>query len=518
MRPIPISYKDNFGNNLNLRVKILSIQNEQGVPWKYEESRDGEYLRLKIGDPNIYLNKPTTYVITYEVERAILFLDDHDEIYWTATGTESEVPTLKATATVTFPETVKKDDLKAICYTGSFGSTKQDCTYNIANNTITYKANGELSAREGLTIAAKLPKKNIEPPSTIQEILWFLIDNWGYGLPFFMFGILFYLWHSRGRDPATNRDTIMPIYKAPEGLSPAEAGALIDENVDMRDISSTIIDLAVRGYLKIIETKNKVLFFNKTDYTFEKLTDYHIDTSLKKHEKHILDAIFNGGNKRDLSDLKNEFYRDLPRVREAIYKETVNKKYFTNSPEKTRDLYKTLGFVMIAGSIFGIGFFVMYSLLSVAIGLAISGVIVLIFSQFMPAKTKKGVEMYYQVKGLEEFIKTAEKDRLQFQEKENIFEKLLPYAMAFYIAEKWSKAFEGIMKTPPNWYQSSDPSFLTGFSTYHFLHNLNNLSSSMNTTFQSSPRGSSSGAWSGGSGFSGGFSGGGFGGGGVGRW
>ena len=137
MRPIPISYKDNFGNNLNLRVKILSIQNEQGVPWKYEESRDGEYLRLKIGDPNIYLNKPTTYVITYEVERAILFLDDHDEIYWTATGTESEVPTLKATATVTFPETVKKDDLKAICYTGSFGSTKQDCTYNIANNTIT---------------------------------------------------------------------------------------------------------------------------------------------------------------------------------------------------------------------------------------------------------------------------------------------------------------------------------------------------------------------------------------------
>lgn len=517
LRPIPIYYRDDFGNNLKLRLKIVSIQNEKGLPWKYEETRDGEYLRLKVGDPNIYLKEPATYVITYEVERAILFFDDHDEIYWSATGTESEVPTLKATATVTFPDTVKKEDLRATCYTGSFGSTQQDCSYTITGNTISYQANSELSAYEGLTIAAKFPKNVVQQPSVLQSVAWFLIDNWGYGIPILTFGIIYYLWHSRGRDPATNRDTIMPIYKAPEDLSPAEAGVIIDERVDMRDISSTIIDLAVRGYLKIIETKSKVLFFNKTDYTFEKLKNYLVDTTLKKHEKNVLDAIFNGGMTRNLSDLKNEFYRDLPRIKDAIYDETVRKKYFSHSPEKTRELYRTIGIVMIGASLFGIGFFLEISI-SIAIGLAISGLIVLIFSKFMPAKTKKGVEKYYEVKGLEEFIKTAEKDRLKFQEQENIFEKLLPYAMAFDIAEKWSKAFEGILKTPPSWYQSSDPGFLTGFTTYHFLSNLNSLSSSMNSTFQSSPRGSGMGAWGGGSGFSGGFSGGGFGGGGVGRW
>ena len=518
LRPIPVSYRDSYGNNLNLRVNILSIQNEKGTPWKYEQSNDGEYLRLKIGDPTVNLNKPTTFIITYQLDRAVSFLDDHDEVYWSATGTESDVPTEKASATITLPNTVKKEDLRAICYTGTFGSKAQDCSYTIADNSVTYKANAELSAHEGLTIAVKFPKNIIKPPSFLQTIMWFLQDNWGYGIPFLVFGVLYYLWHTRGRDPATNRDTIMPIYKAPEDLSPAEAGTIIDEKVDMRDISSTIIDLAVRGYLKIVETKSKILFFNKTDYTFEKLKNYQVDTTLKNHEKYILDAIFNGGTSRMLSDLKNEFYRDLPKVRDAIYQETVNKKYFSSSPESTRTIYKSIGAVMVGGSIFGLGFFINYSL-SIAVGLAISGVIVMAFSKFMPAKTRKGVEMYYQIKGLEEFIKTAETDRIKFQEKENMFEKLLPYAMAFDIAEKWSKAFEGIMKTPPSWYQSSDPGFLTGFSTYHFLNAMNSFSSSMNTTFQSSPRGSGMGAWGGGSGFGGGgFSGGGFGGGGVGRW
>jgi len=125
--------------------------------------------------------------------------------------------------------------------------------------------------------------------------------------------------------------------------------------------------------------------------------------------------------------------------------------------------------------------------------------------------------MYYTILGLEEFISTAEADRIKFQEKENIFMELLPYAMAFKVADKWSKAFKELNK--PDWFESNDPNFST-FNAYYFISSINNLSSNMNETLKASPRSSGSGgSWSGGSGFGGGgFSGGGFGGGGGGSW
>ena len=154
----------------------------------------------------------------------------------------------------------------------------------------------------------------------------------------------------------------------------------------------------------------------------------------------------------------------------------------------------------------------MYSF-SVFAGVVISAILIMIFGRYMPAKTKKGAETYIKILGLKEYINTAEKDRLKFQEKENIFEKLLPYAMTLGIADKWTKAFEGIYKTPPSWYQSNNPNFLNNFSTLYFFNSLNGLSSSMESAFQSSPRSSGSGFSSGG-----GFSGGGGGGGGGSGW
>jgi uncharacterized membrane protein len=157
------------------------------------------------------------------------------------------------------------------------------------------------------------------------------------------------------------------------------------------------------------------------------------------------------------------------------------------------------------------------NLISVLIGLVISALIIMAFSFIMPRKTQKGIDTYIRILGLEEFIKTAEKDRLKFYEKENIFEKVLPYAIALGLADKWAKACEGIFNTNPSWYHSSDPNFVHNFNTYYFLRSLNSFNQNLNRNIVAAPRSSAS---SGFSGFSsgGGFSGGGFGGGSVGSW
>lgn len=517
---IPIRYKNQYGHDFALRFKVLEIKDENGTAWPYEEIHEGDNVQLKIGDPVKYLNKPSTFIISYKIERAITQFDDHKELYWNVTGNEGEVQIENATSTITLPNKVKTSDLRAKCYTGKTGSSEEACSIAINGNTIKIAATRTLNPLEGLTIVVGFPKDAVANPGFSQEAIWFLADNWGYILPVLTFGIFYYIWLKRGRDPKINRNTIVPMYTPPDNLRPSEIGAIIDERVDIRDITSSIIDFAVRGYLEIIEKKEKKFFIITTEYEFKKLKDFSNDSNLESYEKQILEGIFDNSDHIKLSDLKNKFYEYLPKIRNKIYEIIVKKSYFPASPEKTRQNYLILGIIIIAGSFLTMSFLSVYLPLSFIFGSLLSGGIIIAFSKFMPAKTKKGVEVYYKILGLEEFINTAEKDRMKFQEKENIFEKLLPYAMALGVAEKWTKAFEGLYINPPNWYKSSDTSFHSHFSSVNLYTRLNRLSTNMSSTFVSSPRSSGSGssASRGGSGFSGGFSGGGFGGGSRGAW
>lgn len=519
-RTIPVQYRDANDHTLKLRYNVVSVEDENGNDWWYETSRDGDYLKVKTGDPDRYLQEPATFIITYEIQRAVSFqFDDHDEVYWNATGDEWEVSILESSAAIHLPASVSAEDLRATCFTGAYGSNTQECEFRIEGNSIYYESLRAFAPYEGLTIVAGFPKGVVEQASFAQQLIWFFTDNWPYLIPFITFFTLLYLWYTRGKDPATNRDTVMPHYEAPEDITPAEAGTLIDEKVDMHDLSSTIVDMAVRGYLKIKETKKKKLLWGEEyEYEFIKIKDFNNDSKLEKHEIKTLEAIFGTGQSKKLSDLKNKFYKDLPKIKEYIYDSLVSKGYFPRNPDKIRQNYWGAGLFMLMGPFFIFGAFVDTGLISLPIAVAISGVIVMIFANAMPAKTKKGVDAYYKILGLEEYIDTAEADRIKFQEKENLFMKLLPYAMAFTIADRWSKAFEGLNKIP-NWYESDDPNMLNSFNTYYFINRLDSMSNQMNTAFTSAPRSSSSGgSWSGGSGFSGGFSGGGFGGGGGGSW
>jgi uncharacterized membrane protein len=114
--------------------------------------------------------------------------------------------------------------------------------------------------------------------------------------------------------------------------------------------------------------------------------------------------------------------------------------------------------------------------------------------------------------GFEEFMKRAEKDRLERMADVNLFSKFLPYAIALDVADNWAKAFEGIYQDPPDWYIS--PVGFRTFSPYAFTHSLNSVTSNLGSAMFSAPRSSGGGGGFGG----GGSSGGGFGGGGGGSW
>jgi hypothetical protein len=111
-----------------------------------------------------------------------------------------------------------------------------------------------LSFHEGLTVVIGWDKGLRERAGNGDLIQQFLASNWPLFFPVLVFLFMFWLWYTRGRDPRVGPVAVQ--YAPPDGMTPAEAGTLVDDDAAMRDITATIVDLAVRGYL-VIEEKEK---------------------------------------------------------------------------------------------------------------------------------------------------------------------------------------------------------------------------------------------------------------------
>lgn len=505
LRAIPYSYRIGLNETYEINLNFLSATNENGRPWETDVYRMDGYLNIEATIANnqiIY--KPATFIFEYTAQNVIIPFLTSNEFSWNVNSTDVPVPTKNLSATITLPENLTEESLEFICFTGAYGLKGTDCEWEQTGNTVTFTATRDLAPYEGLTVAIKFPITF----STI--ILRVLKTFWALFLPIIVFFIMLYLWIKKGRDDKTLKTTIIPHYQAPEGLSPTETGTLIDEKLDPRDITATIIDFAIRGYIRINEIEKKRLLGSTTDYELELIKPYE---TKKEFERLIMEAIFSTnktGEKVKISSLQNSFPRHIKKIRKSVMTQMVNDGFFPRNPHSVRETYTGIGGVIVFITVW------LSEILSIItiLGIVISGGIVAIFGRNMPKKTEKGTETYYKLRGLYEYINTAEKDRMKFQEENNIiFEKLLPYAMSFGLIKKWTKAFDGLIKNPPDWYSPAHSWTDRPFTMLYFADRLGSVASRM-TTSVGYPGGKGGGAWSGISSFGGGgFSGGGFGGG-----
>ncbi len=515
-REIPYKYTDDHGKTIKTPLQILSVTDTVGREWKYKVRRVGSVINIRIGDAKAYVSGFQSYVITYKVENAILFFDNHDELYWNVTGNYWKAPIRIASADVTLSTKKESETLWASCFTGFYGSQKADCLFTTSNNSGDFFTKTYLDPGEGLTIAFGWDKGLVSPPSKWKKILWAmdLKENWIFLLPFLSFIFMINLWYRRGRDPKV-REAVTVMYEPPKHnnkiLTPAEVGAIIDEKLDPRDITSTVVGLAVRGYLKIQEKKKEGLIIDTTDYYLSKVKEP--DENLSSFETNLMRSVFSDNPSGVfVSELKNKFYKNLPDLKNILYEDLVRKKYFLRSPENVRNVYMIAGVLMIIIAVF-LAIITSSSVGKNLIAGAMMSIPFFIFGRVMPAKTRNGASAYMDVLGFQEFLSRAEKDRLQRMGDNNLFAKFLPYAIALDVVDNWAKAFEGIYQDPPDWYVS--PGGFRNFIPSHFSYSIGSMTSNLSSAIFSAPRGSGvSGGGSGG----GGFSGGGFGGGGGGSW
>lgn len=512
-RTIPVEYHTPQGFNWSLRLDLIGATGDgpEGRKLRVEGRRERHYIKYKICVPGAE-NATHTVVLRYRAKNGLRFFADHDELYWNVTGDEWDVPIEAATARIELPGAAT--GVRAIAFNGAYGSTARDAAVLARGTTIRLTMPKPLDFHEGLTAVVGWNKGVVTEPTSTDRALGFFAGNWPLGIPLAVLLGMFAIWNRVGRDP--NRRPIVVQYEPPASLTPAEAGTLMDESADMRDITATVVDLAVRGYLKI-EERDASQFFGlvkRQTYVFHKLEPPTGSTALEPHEQRILTGVFSSGKTEvELSELENNFYRSLPGIRDSIFARLVSRGLYRSRPDSVKGRWLAgaialgIGMVALGGAV---GPRLNLTPLLVFLAAGLSSLIVAVFGRVMPARTVAGARALEGVLGFEEFLSRVEGERFERLVKTpELFERFLPFAMAFRVERRWAKAFQDIYREPPRWYVGSNT---TAFDLGHFSNRLADLSSRTASTMISSPR-SSGGSGFGGGGSSGGGSGGGGGGG-----
>ncbi|MFA5946759.1 MAG: DUF2207 domain-containing protein [Patescibacteria group bacterium] len=526
-RDIPLTAVD----GPNIGITVNSVTNETGGSYRYVESVDRGVLDIKIGDGNVTVTGEKVYVIDYVVTNAIRPFEDHDELYWNVTGNEWVVPIERVSMTAGV-EGLLIDKLQTACFIGEVGST-ESCNQNFSSDSTTFRTVNPparpLAPGEGMTVVLGFPLGIVNdtvvetPVSSGSTDFSFSDGDWIFLLVPLLFliavGGVTIVVISKLFKKQGYKGPIVVQYKPPEGLRPIDVGSILDKSVDTKDISSVILDLAVRGYIKIRYTVQEIKFWpDKKDFELIKLKD----GSTLKHpgEKILFELFFAGRERVMLSEMladKDAFHADIMKIKENTGEYLRGEGYYDQaSKERADKQMQQLALAM--GVTIVVSFLISFVTAGIGMVLFFPAILYIILrmagaSNLAKQFTPKGIAAQGEITGFKEFLQLTEKDKLELLNAPKLepetFEKYLPFAMALGVESQWAKKFEGLYQSTPNWYE--DPGHNV-FSSTLLIGNLQQFNSAFSQTVVSSAPKSSS------SGFSGGSSGGGSGGGGGGSW
>jgi uncharacterized membrane protein len=508
-RVLPTQIKTDMGT-FETPIELVSITNFEDNPREFEKIIDNSKhtITWKIGNKDKTVSGVRDYKIVYKVKNAIRFQDeDFDELYWNLLGNFWQLEIDLFHAKIIFPDKVNILNTTIDYYTGHLGSKSKDLAdYRwIDNSALVFASNKRIDSGEGITMSAIFPKGIFTPYKITLQDKWNYYSEYAfYLMPIIVFIICFLIWRKHGKDPKVRRP-ISPEFGIPDKITPIQMGMIISSGRwNNKLITATIIDLAVRKLIIIKEIKVQKLFIKIKSYKLIKTDKFNL-SELTKPEKIIVNKMFLGNDSVILASLKNTFYKGLGIIKKAATDEAVDNKWVT---EKGSMVGAT--FIIIAALVCSLFFRISQVNPSpLMVSVVLSGIILTVFGVLMPKRTPAGAELYSRIMGFKLYMRKAEKYRQQFYEEENIFDKLLPYAVLFGMTRRWAKTMEKIYGKEyfatyrPVWFVGGS---FQGFNANAFISTLNGITSNI-----ASSTGTGSGA--GGAGGSGGGGGGGGGGG-----
>lgn len=501
-------------------LKIESVTDDTGKRLNYSTYAQGDYEVLRIGDEDRYVRGQKTYVITY-TQRDVtkIFADKSlNEFYWDVNGTEWRQSFGSVTARVHVSDallpTLKGENA---CYVGAAGSTDR-CSLVRDGNVLT-ATQSDLKPGENVTVAIGFTLGTFRgyEPSFWDR----LVGIWLVSLVVSsIVGVIAIIWLSIRYGRVSNRTKeLEPI--APEYIPPAKWSILVSSKIGQgtrADTTAQIIDLAVRHYVTIAQTKEKSLF-QQAEYELEIIKPIE---DLNSEEQKFVQTLFGSnkvGTKLQTKSLKNNY--------------TLSSKLQKNGTELTKTIKGTYGLRVkdeTASRPFRTTSLILFiaGVVTISPLLLIAALVAYISAWQLRPLSDEGLGLRRYLAGLKMYIEAAEKDRIAMLQSPDgaaktgvkvsgdddkkliaLYERVLPYAVLFGQEKEWNNRLAVMYEDAgavPSWYVGH-----SAFSAAAFTGAMNDFSGSMNS-YGASTSSSSSGSSGGGS------SGGGGGGGGGGGW
>jgi hypothetical protein len=414
-----------------------------------------------------------TVVLQYDVRGAIARLGSGEELRWTAVGGWT-VPVASAKATVDAGAEIRNLN----CFAGALGSSV-GCTQFFTNHTHTHAEfrQQNMLAQDYVTVIVGYPagmtnaRPLYEERRTLATAFTVNKTTGGslLGLLALLLGGFTVLYQLRGRDGRTvgrkaAEGDHTPVngmsFEPPDGVRPGQIGTLIDEQADVIDVTATVVDLAVRGYLLIEE--------DTSDWTLRKL-DRQVD-DLLPYELTLFNALFTGRTTVRLSELGGTFAGDLAKVRSALYDDVVKQGWFTRRPDTVRTRWTTVGMVLTGlGLVATVALALLTNLALIGLAVIIGGAALSIAGQYMPAKTARGATVLAHTIGFRTYLARGEASDVETRQRIAMFSRYLPYAIVFDNVQKWAQSVEDTGAQADHgdnlyWYEGPAEQDLSGFA------------------------------------------------------
>lgn len=507
-RTVPAQFTGQDGQTYYTLIKFISVTDESGTPYNIDSQQvNRQQLYLRIGNKNQYISGPHTYVIAYSISPLVLKSNGYDRFIYNVVGTQWRTDIQQASATVKFDS---QAIISAACFTGYGSATTSDCTVGTTGSTVNTATKGPLLPDQALTVDVKtqpgLVSTYLEPgkpiPLTATEKIGEALLGVEGLLLLLALGVLIANWINGRRQ--RKAQTIIPLYEPPDGLKPAQMSILENPSQSVSHVTATIIDLAVRGHLKIDQLQTKALF-RTANYRFTKLKDF---SGLAPFELELANALFRGGDTVELRDLRNQTTLSyaITKMRADLGSDLKTKGYYTVSPTNGLIIVRILGITFsVIFLIVGIGSLTSgtgsFPLL-ITLGLLVA-VGNLAFARAKIGRTLKGFQEWAKVEGFKWFLRVTEKDRLAFTDAPDktpeLFSKMLPFAIALKVEKQWAAQFAGIDVGPAvgGWYGGYTGALIATEFTNDFAVS---FSSAVSTNFAGASGGGSAGGGGGGGG------------------
>lgn len=482
-----------------VRVKDVEVFNLDGTPydsgmWEADSYAGGELIRIEFQARD----EQRGWIISYRMKGAMIYAEDYDRLYWNAISYDRAVPIKSSRITVRLPEGTDMGEVESVDYYSDPTGRPHDSGRD--GDVLWWEAE-DIYPYTDFTIDVSIPKGVVQKPWPYRaSTMWLML---GLALAVLLAAVLLMLalWLWKGRD-VYGGPVPSVAYGPPHEVRPAVMAMLVHQEPKMDDVGATVVDLAVRGKLRIIDEAKQSLsgtsqfVFERTDPSTEDLLSY---------ERVVMAGLFEKGDRVGEEDLR--VGNRLVSIMGGIRNEVKKGKFFNDDPEKTVGVYfrYALAIILLPPVVLFFLRFAMdlgYVWLLLA-GTVPAGIAVWVISHAMPKRTALGSRAYWQAMGFREYLKTAEAGEPESMTLET-FQENLPYAMVLGMADRWAALFAEVLTTAPEWYSGAGD-----FNTMNLNSSLRNMGP---TIYLSGPPSSGS---SGGSGFSSssGFSSGGFGGG-----